>query len=84
MPAAAARPDHLSPDQSRTEITRILAVGFLRLRAIRQSAGQSTEPATEITEDSSPPRLEVSTKTVLSVLSGLTVPRVPETRSRTC
>lgn len=63
------------------ELAQILASGILRLRKRRLLGGGSGPVPSESSRNSSLEPLEVPSETVLSVRAGLTVPRVPNTRS---
>lgn len=75
------RPPFLSPLDPLTELATILATGILRLRKQRLLAGEPVQSPHETSPETLAARLEVPAKTVLSVHPGLTVPRVPITRS---
>jgi hypothetical protein len=75
------RPPLLSPLDPLAELVAILATGILRLRKQRLLSGEPVQALHETSPESSATRLEVPAKTVLSVHSRLTVPRVSRTRS---
>jgi hypothetical protein len=76
-------PADRSPEQRRQEIAAILAAGVLRYRQYRRRA----EPAVPLPfarANSDSRRLELSPETVLSVLSGLTVPESSRNGRQPC
>lgn len=75
------RPPLLSPLDPLAELVTILATGILRLRKQQLLAGDANHATHETSPETLSTRLEVPAKTVLSVHPGLTVPRVPRTRS---
>lgn len=72
-----------SPDQQLHGIARLLATAFLRLRHRRKLTGDSAAIPSDLSGKTAPERLDVSPETLLSVTTGLTIPRVTETRSKT-
>jgi len=63
-------PSELSPEQHLHELARIFAMGVLRLRQRRLSAGQALVPLPESVSESATERLAFEGETVLSVHSG--------------
>jgi len=60
----------LAPEERRRELSEILAAGILRLRKRRLLLGESSQTPRDNSLESSPTRLEVPDKTVLSVHAG--------------
>lgn len=71
----------LSQEQQLREVARMFAAGLLRLRQRRLLAGAPASSFLDRTGNLAANALEVPRETVLSVTDGLTVSRVPDTRS---